>query len=121
MRRLRRIPLLLVTSAIPIACSPPAGSSGVPSRAGQPGASSGGGGGSGGSISYEISGDYNASGELSFLAQGLTRFENGIWIAYFATGVNATTFFQVNTNPNNPIMNFVNPDISTTSLGTNPR
>jgi hypothetical protein len=100
MRHLRPITALLAMGALIAACSgPPGSSSGTasqgtePSTGSQPSqaaASSGGGGGGGGgangSITYEITGDYEISGELPFIAGGVSQWvesANG-WVANFA-------------------------------------
>lgn len=101
MRHLRQFTALLAIAAISVACgtSPGASSGGEGSQGSEPStgsqpsqaaASSGGGGGGGGgangSISYEITGDYEASGELPFLAGGVSTWvesANG-WVANFA-------------------------------------
>lgn len=129
MRHLRPILALLVISAIMVACSSPGGGSSGPSSeassgAIQPGASQatassdgdggdGGGGGSGanGSITYEISGDYTASGELPFIPLGLSLFVDGGWLAYFGeTG--GDTIIQISTNPDGLIASFTSPQVS---------
>lgn len=104
MRHMRPHLALLATAAITMACSGPPGSSaggesqgGEPSTGSQPSqaaASSGGGGGGGanGSVTYEITGDYEASGELPFqpLASAFDSNNKG-WSAAFADTTNATT------------------------------
>lgn len=99
MRHLRLFAALLTIAAITVACSPGTGSDGEsqgsePSTGSQPSqaaASSGGGGGGGGggangSITYEITGDYQASGEQPFLAGGVSTWieSTGGWVANFA-------------------------------------
>lgn len=97
MRHLRRFAALLAIVAVTVACSTAPGSSpgGEASQGGgasQPAASTdGGGGGSGGggangSITYEITGDYQASGELPFLTGGVSLWieSAGGWVANFA-------------------------------------
>src|SRR4029077_2693707 len=88
MRHLRLTTALLAMTAIAVACSSPGQSSngGASQAASSQGAgaseaaaSSGGGGGGGGggangSVTYEIKGEYEASGELPFLAGGLSTW-----------------------------------------------
>lgn len=97
MRHLRPFAALFAIAAVTVACSGPPGSSsggessqgGAASQAASlPAASSGGGGGGGGangSITYEITGDYQASGELPFLAGGVSVWvdASGGWVANF--------------------------------------
>ncbi|MEO8638997.1 MAG: hypothetical protein ABI458_03665 [Chloroflexota bacterium] len=99
MRHLRLFTALLAVAAITAACSSTPNATSVgqsqgsqPSTGSQPSqaaASAGGGGGGGGangSITYEITGDYQASGELPFLAGGISLWvesANG-WVANFA-------------------------------------
>jgi hypothetical protein len=100
MRHPRPFAALLAIAAITVACSAAPGSSsggessqgGEASQGGgvsQPAASTGGGGGGGGgangSITYEITGDYQASGELPFLAGGISLWieSAGGWVANF--------------------------------------
>jgi hypothetical protein len=97
MRHLRSFAALLAIAAITVACGSSSSSGGQsqgsePSTGSQPSqaaASSGGGGGGGGangSITYEISGDYQASGEEPFLAGGTSLWieSAGGWVANFA-------------------------------------
>ena len=112
MRHLRPYLALLTIAAISVACS--AGSSGnensqgsEPSTGSQPSqaaASSGGGGGGGGggangSITYEITGDYQASGELPFLAAGVSQWleSAGGWVASFANADGTGSYILLNT------------------------
>jgi hypothetical protein len=114
MRHLRPYLALLAIASITAACSSsPGSSSGGQSSAGsqasQAAASSGGGGGGGGgsggggangSITYEITGDYQASGELPFLAAGVSMWieSAGGWVANFADpGGNGTSYILLNT------------------------
>ena len=111
---MRHLPLstaLLAMTAIAVACSSPGSSSnGGASQAAssegagasQPAASSGGGGGGGGangSVTYEISGDYKASGELPFLAGGLSLWVEsaGGWVANFSNPSGGDTVVLINT------------------------
>jgi hypothetical protein len=100
MRHLRLTTALLAMTAIAVACSSAGnGSNGEASQAAssqgagasQPAASTGGGGGGGGggangSITYEITGEFEASGELPFLAGGLSQWVEsaGGWVANFS-------------------------------------
>ena len=100
MRHLRSFAALLAIAAITVACGSSSSSGGQsqgsePSTGSQPSqaaASSGGGGGGGGgggangSITYEITGDYQASGEEPFLAGGTSLWieSAGGWVANFA-------------------------------------
>ncbi len=116
MPNLRPILAFLAISAITVACSSP-GSSSAPSSeassaaASQPAASIGGGGGGGGgangSITYQISGGYTASGELPFVALGVSVFDTGQggWVAYFGGSTGGGAVIQLNTSPNS-IANF---------------
>jgi len=101
MRHLRPFAALLGIVALTMACSSPGASSGgdgsQPAEASQgagasePAASTGGGGGGGGgggangSITYEITGEYEASGELPFLAGGISLWIDSVggWVANF--------------------------------------
>jgi hypothetical protein len=102
MRHLRPYLALLSIAAITAACSSPPGSGAggessqesQPSQGSQPsqaavssaGGGGGGGGGANGSITYEITGEYEASGELPFLAGGVSLWVEsaGGWVANFA-------------------------------------
>lgn len=112
MRHLRPFAALLAVAALTIACSgPPGSSSGAASQGSQPStgsqpseaaASSGGGGGGGGangSITYEITGDYQASGELPFLASGISVWVEsaGGWVANFANQSGEGAVILINT------------------------
>jgi hypothetical protein len=97
MRHLRPFAALLVIAALTMACSSaspgastggdasqPAGAS-VPEASTGGGGGGGGGGGANGSITYEITGGHDASGELPFLAGGISTWvesANG-WVANF--------------------------------------
>jgi hypothetical protein len=113
MRHLRPHLALLAMAALIAACSGPPGSSsggegsqgGEPSTGSQPSqaASSGGGGGGGGggangSITYELTGDYQASGELPFLVGGVSQWVDsaGGWVANFAN-TDGTAYILLNT------------------------
>ena len=114
MRHLRQFAALLAIAAITVACgtSPGASSGGESSQGSEPStgsqpsqaaASSGGGGGGGGgangSITYEITGDYEASGELPFLAAGGSTWiesANG-WAANFANPSGGGAVITLNT------------------------
>lgn len=114
MRHLRPIATLLALGAIIAACASPAGTSGgeatqgtdasepAPTAAGGDGDSGGGGGsggGANGSMTYEITGDYEASGELPFLAAGISLWveEAGGWVASFANPSGEGAYIQLNT------------------------
>ena len=112
MRYLRPFTALLTMAAITAACSASPGSSsggdGQPSTGSQPsqaaasagGGGGGGGGGANGSITYEITGDYQASGELPFLAAGVSMWieSAGGWVANFADpDGNGTSYILLNT------------------------
>jgi hypothetical protein len=114
MPHLRLITALLAVAAITAACSstqnatsggqsqgsqPSTGSQ--PSQAAASSGAGGGGGGSGanGSITYEITGDYEASGELPFLAGGISLWvesANG-WVANFADPAGGGAVIALNT------------------------
>jgi hypothetical protein len=113
MRPLRPLFLCLAISATIIAAcgSPAASGAGGPtatSGAGEatatapgeptqppPTTGGGGGGGANGSVTYQISGDYTASGELPFVTQ-VSSFSNGGWTATFANE-SAAELIQINT------------------------
>lgn len=109
MRHPRPFAALLTIAAITIGCSAAPGSSsgGEASQGGgasRPAASTGGGGGGGGggangSMTYEITGDYEASGELPFLAGGVSLWmeQSEGWVAYFSTGEANAAVIQINT------------------------
>jgi len=109
MRHLRPFAALLGIAALTVACSSPGASSGGESSqaAGesQPAASTGGGGGGGGgggangSMTYEITGDYQASGELPFIAGGASLWveQSEGWVAYFGTTDANSPVIQINT------------------------
>ncbi len=120
MPTLRPFLALLIISAITVACSSPAGSSGPgaqTSSGGAPPASSapvastsgggGGGGGANGSLTYQISGGYTASGELPFIPLGVSLFDTGQggWVAYFGASTGGGAIIQLNTSSNS-IANF---------------
>lgn len=131
MRHLRPILAFLVISAILVACSSPGGGSSGPSSeassgasqpgASQPGASQvtassdggggGGGGGLNGSITYQIRGDYTASGELPFIPTGVSNFGSGGWAAWFGEQ-GESTVIQLNTSPDASIANFGNAEVA---------
>jgi hypothetical protein len=109
MRHPRPYLALLAIAAITAACSAAPGSSSgenQPSTGSQPSqaaASSGGGGGGGGgangSVTYEITGDYQASGELPFLANGVSVWieSAGGWVANFANQSGEGAVILINT------------------------
>jgi hypothetical protein len=112
MRHLRPYLALLAIAAMTAACSA-GGSSGGESQGNQPStgsqpsqaaASSGGGGGGGGggangSVTYEITGEYEASGELPFLAGGISLWVEsaGGWVANFANSSGEGAVILINT------------------------
>lgn len=110
MRHLRSFAALLTIAAITVACGsssssgesqgagPSTGSQ--PSQAAaSPGGGGGGGGGANGSVTYEISGDYTASGELPFLANGVSLWVEsaGGWVANFANQSGEGAVILINT------------------------
>ena len=110
MRHLRLATALLAMTAISVACSTAGSSSGGASQAAssqgaaasQPAASTGGGGGGGGangSVTYEITGEYEASGELPFLAGGISLWVDsaGGWVANFANQSGGGAVILINT------------------------
>ena len=112
MRHPRPYLALLATAAITMACSGPPGSSGggesqggEPSTGSQPsqatasgGGGGGGGGGANGSVTYEITGDYQASGELPFLPAPISQWVEsaGGWVASFANQSGEGAVIQIN-------------------------
>jgi hypothetical protein len=118
MRHLRPFPALIALAIIGAACSsssPGASTGGDQSQAAQqsqgggasqggqasqPAASTGGGGGGGanGSITYNITGDYTASGELPFVnAGGVSAFAGTGWAAFFYEGGNTDVVIDLTT------------------------
>ena len=108
MRHLRPLAALLTIAALTVACSP--ASSGAESQGSEPStgsqpsqaaASSGGGGGGGanGSITYEITGDFEASGELPFLPAPVSTWIDsaGGWVASFANSEGSGAYVLLNT------------------------
>jgi hypothetical protein len=111
MRHLRSAAALLTIAVVTVACSP--ASSGGGSQGGQPssgsqpsqaaasqgGGGGGGGGGANGSVTYEITGDYQASGELPFLAGGISLWVEsaGGWVANFANPSGEGAVILINT------------------------
>ena len=109
MRHLRSFAAVLTIAAITAACTP--GSSGNESQGGgegsqgQPAASTGGGGGGGGgggangSVTYEITGGFEASGELPFLAGGVSIWIESVggWVANFGNTSGEGAIVQLNT------------------------
>ncbi len=109
MRPLPTFSLILVIAVVLTACggaSPAASTAGesqggAASQDSQPSQGGGGGGGANGSITYRISGDYEASGELPFLPVGLSLFDtvNSGWVAYFvADNGNASILLNLQTS-----------------------
>ncbi|MEO6060167.1 MAG: hypothetical protein ABIQ05_09410 [Candidatus Limnocylindria bacterium] len=72
------------------------------------GGGGGGGGGANGSITYNISGDYEASGELPFLALGLSTWieSEGGWVANFAQESGEGAYILMNTQTRGQILTF---------------
>lgn len=118
MRHLRPFPVLVAVAMMGAACSsssPAASSGGSPTQAAeqsqasspsqggtasQPAASAGGGGGGGGangSMTYEITGDYQASGELPYVTLSSWIEQAGGWVAYFQTNDTNSAVIQINT------------------------
>jgi hypothetical protein len=107
MRHLRPYLAVFAIATIAAACSSGPGSSsgGDGSQAAgesQPAASTGGGGGGGGgangSMTYEITGDYEASGELPFVpAISIWDPTPEGWVAYFGTNDTGSEIIQINT------------------------
>jgi hypothetical protein len=128
MLHLRPVPALLAIAAICVACRSPAAtfqnaSGGASAAAGQASASQGSGGegsaagGANGSVTYQISGDYTASGELQFVPLGASTYADGGWVAYFAeTSGTGSAVIQLNTNPATPMVNFGSSEM--TVIGT---
>jgi hypothetical protein len=117
MRHLRPHFALLAVAALVAACSGPPGTSpggqsqgGTPSTGSQPSqaaASGGGGGGANGSITYQITGDYTASGELPFQpAASLFNATLGGWQASFADTAAGTTFISLTTVTQGRVLTF---------------
>jgi hypothetical protein len=113
MRHLRPYLALLAMAAMTAACSaaPGSGSGGEnqPSTGSQPSQAAastgggdgggGGGGGANGSVTYEITGEYEASGELPFLAGGISLWVEsaGGWVANFANSSGEGAVILINT------------------------
>ena len=130
MRHLRPFLALLAVAALIVACSTPG--SGSPEQSNDPGGGGGeatatpdgggggeatatpggggggGGGGANGSINYNISGDYEASGELPFLAQGMSTWieSEGGWVANFAQTSGEGAYILMNTQTRGQILTF---------------
>jgi hypothetical protein len=111
MRHPRPLLALFAMAALTGACSGPPGSSGGESQGSEPstgsqpsqaaasgGGGGGGGGGANGSVTYEITGDYQASGELPFLSAGVSTWVEsaGGWVANFANQ-DGTAYVLLNT------------------------
>ena len=115
MRHLRLAATYLAIASLAVACSSPAASNSAASQGGQasqgaaasqPAASTaggggggGGGGGANGSVTYQITGDYQASGELPFLAGGISTWieSAGGWVANFANQSGEGAVILINT------------------------
>lgn len=105
MHRLRLAPVILLTLTLLLAAcqqaasqSPAGTDAGEPSAAGaEPGASQagtgGGGGGDNGSVQYEITGDYTASGELRFVPEASYFDQNGSTYLSFTNEGESTVLF----------------------------
>jgi hypothetical protein len=109
MRYLQAIPGLLTTTAILVACSTSGASPSAQTSqaagasqsaaASQPAASTG--AGVNGSVTYHISGDYTASGELPFVVSSSSDaavFDTTGWVATFAQ-TNGTVVLLLDTRP----------------------
>jgi hypothetical protein len=123
-RTLRRFVVLLAVLALSVACgSSKDGTSGDGSGTPQPPAASGDGGGasettgSGGaggggvannSFTYEITGDYTASGEQPFVPEAST-FVQGGWVAIFGTGDQVV---QITSIPGSETVTYGDPQIA---------
>lgn len=88
--------------------TPDGGGGGGEATATPGGGGGGGGGGANGSITYNISGDYEASGELPFLAQGLSTWieSEGGWVANFAQTSGEGAYILMNTQTRGQILTF---------------
>jgi hypothetical protein len=117
MRHLRPHLALLAMAAIIAACSgPPGSSSGAESQGSEPStgsqpsqaaASGGGGSGANGSITYDITGDYEASGELPFLAAASVFDSNTQgWQASFAASGGSGTVISLTTVSQGQVFSF---------------
>lgn len=119
MRHLRQFTAMLAIAAFTAACSSsPGASSGGESQGSEPSTGSqpsqaaasagGGGGGANGSITYEITGDYEASGELPFLAGGISTWveSEGGWVANFAQTSGEGAYILVNTFTRDQILTY---------------
>jgi len=79
-----------------------------------PGDGNGGGGGSGvdlgnnGTITYQLGGDLERSGELKFvyLEGAMSQFAEGGWVAYFYSDSDPNLIIQINSNPASNILNY---------------
>jgi hypothetical protein len=95
-----------------------------------PGDTSGGGGGGteftgeNGKITYEITGDYEASGEMPFayvaagsvMAASTWLPDQSGWSAFFSKGGDSQEIIQLNTTEAGTIFNFGNPEVSVTGV-----
>ena len=105
MRHPRPFLALLAVAALTVACSSTGGESPGESNGGGGGEATatpdggGGGGGANGSITYQIAGDYEASGELPFLAQGMSTWDEtqGGWVANFVAPSGEGAYILLNT------------------------
>ena len=117
MRHPRPFLALLAVAALTVACSSTGGESPGESNGGGGGGEAtatpdgggggeatatpdgGGGGGANGSITYQIAGDYEASGELPFLAQGMSTWDEtqGGWVANFVAPSGEGAYILLNT------------------------
>lgn len=128
MRHLRPYLALLTIAAIAVACaSSPGSSSGATGSQGggasQPAASAGGGGGAKGSITYEITGAYQASGEIPFVASASKWIASeGGWLANFKQTSAGGAYILLNTQTKGQILNFgdANAVVTTTSVAGSP-
>jgi hypothetical protein len=126
---MRRAPLTFLLAAVVLvvaACGSPAASNGEPgqstggeasegaapsegAQASQGGGGGGGGGGANGSITYQITGGYEASGEVPFQpgggAAGWTESEGG-WIANFVQSSGEGAYIVLNTFTRGQILTY---------------
>jgi hypothetical protein len=119
MRHLRSVIAFVAIALLAVACSSPSASQPTDSNGGGGGEGSsepssgggeatatpdgggggGGGGGANGSITYQITGDYEASGELPFIALGLSLWDEtqGGWVANFVQPSGEGPYILLNT------------------------
>jgi hypothetical protein len=130
MRHLRPLTALFAMAAITVACSASPGASsggnGQPSTGSQPSqaaASSGGGGGGGGSgangsITYKITGGYEASGELPFQPRSsVFDASTGGWSAAFADTSGSGSIITLGTSTAGQVISFGDGTASVVGVG----